>query len=308
MAMNKGLVSISVRGLCERHGEKEGIRRASELGVDAIDFSLVSRNIYNRAVPDSIYAKSDEEIYEHFKALGDYARSLRLVIGQTHGESQGLKSIPKSDELMAENLRRDILATSALGAPICVVHTVSKIFLGADADPNLMRDLNFKQFTDALPFAKEMGVNLATETFGNVMKYDCCDFFGKADEFIKGYNRIAAYNNYEFADSFGICVDTGHSNRAHPYGQPSAADVIRMCGSNVKALHLNDNDSFMDQHKVMGSGTIDWKDVFDALEEIDYKGTYNLELNLYQYGADFMDEYAAFSIKVLREMLRQREL
>ena len=306
--MSKGLVSISVRSLCERHGEKEGIRRASELGVDAIDFSLVSRNIYNREKPNSIYAKSDEEIYEHFKELGDYARSLGLIIGQTHGESQGLKSIPESDELMAENLRRDILATSALGAPICVVHTVSKIFLGADADPKLMRDLNFKQFTDALPFAKKMGVTLATETFGNVMRYDICDFFGQADEFIRGFNRIAAHNNYEFADNFGICVDTGHSNRAHPYGQPSAADVIRLCGSNVKALHLNDNDTTADQHRLLGAGNINWKDVFDALEEIDYQGTYNLEVGGGQFGIDFVPEYLAFTINVLREMLRQRGL
>ena len=40
----------------------------------------------------------------------------------------------------------------------------------------------------------KQNVILATETFGNVMRYDCCDFFGKADEFIKGFNLISAYN------------------------------------------------------------------------------------------------------------------
>ena len=304
--MNKGLISIAISALCAKYGDKGGIKRAKELGAEAIDFSLLSRELYNCAVPESIYAKSDEEIYEYFKDLGDYARSLGLVVGQTHGKSSGFKNIPEEDEIMVENIRKDILVTRALGAPICVVHTTTNIYMGANPDPQLMRDLNFQQFTRTLPYAKEQGIILATETFGDAVRHDCCDFFGQADEFIKGYNRVAAYNGYEFADNYAICVDTGHSNKAQRYGQPSPADVIRMCGKNVKALHLNDNDSFMDQHKVMGSGTIDWKDVFDALEEIDYKGNYNLELRLEQYGFDFMEEYAAFSVKVLREMLRQR--
>ena len=304
--MNKGLITLSVEAMPGRYTEKEAIKLVKDCGADGVDFSFLSRELYNCAVPDSIYAKSDEEIYEHFKALGDYARSLGLVIGQTHGKSSGFKNIPEEDEIMVENIRKDILATRALGAPICVVHTTTNIYMGANPDPQLMRELNFQQFTRTLPYAKEQGIILATETFGDAVRHACCDFFGQADEFIKGYNRVAAYNGYEFADNYAICVDTGHSNKAQRYGQPSPADVIRMCGKNVKALHLNDNDSFMDQHKVMGSGTIDWKDVFDALEEIDYKGNYNLELNLYQYGSDFMDEYAAFSVKVLREMLRQR--
>ena len=304
--MNKGLITLSVEAMPGRYTEKEAIKLVKDCGADGVDFSFLSRELYNCAVPDSIYAKSDEEIYEHFKALGDYARSLGLVIGQTHGKSSGFKNIPEEDEIMVENIRKDILATRALGAPICVVHTTTNIYMGANPDPQLMRDLNFQQFTRTLPYAKEQGIILATETFGDAVRHACCDFFGQADEFIKGYNRVAAYNGYEFADNYAICVDTGHSNKAQRYGQPSPADVIRMCGKNVKALHLNDNDSFMDQHRYPGAGTIDWKDVFDALEEIDYKGTYNLELNLYQYGSDFMDEYAAFSVKVLREMLRQR--
>ena len=304
--MNKGIITISVEAKPCRYTEKEAIKLAKDAGADGVDFSFLDRGLYNCAVPDSIYAKSDEEIYEHFKELGDYARSLGLVVGQTHGKSSGFKNIKDEDDIMVENIRRDIIATKAMGAPICVVHTTTNIYMGADPDPQLMRELNFQQFTRTLPFAKEQGIILATETFGDAVRHACCDFFGQADEFIKGYNRVAAYNSYEFADNYAICVDTGHSNKAARYGQPKPGDVIRMCGKNVKALHLNDNDSFMDQHKYPGAGTIDWNDVFNALEEINYQGNYNLELRLTQYGEDFMEEYAAFSVKVLREMLRQR--
>lgn len=306
--MNKGLISLSIHGLQDAYGEKDAIRIAKDVGAEAIDFSLMDRTLYNCANPDSIYSKSDEEIFEHFKALGDYARSIGLVVGQTHGKSSGFKNIKDEDDIMVENIRRDILATKAFGAPICVVHTTTCIYMGGDPDPKLMRDLNYDQFILTLPYAKENGIILATETFGDAVRHDCCDFFGKADEFIKGYNRIAAHNNYEFEDYLAVCADTGHSNKAQRYGQPSPADVIRMCGKNVKALHLNDNDSFTDQHKILGMGTIDWNDVFDALEEIDYKGTYNLELRLSQYGNNFLIEYSTFAIQVLNEMLRQRGL
>ena len=54
------------------------------------------------------------------------------------------------------------------------------------------------------------------------------------------------------------------------------------------------------------TGTIDWNDVFDALDEVGYHGTYNMELNLGHFGAGFELETAAFSVKLLRHMLNTR--
>ena len=79
-----------------------------------------------------------------------------------------------------------------------------------------------------------------------------------------------------------------------------------MMGKNLTCLHLNDNDTLTDQHKIPGMGTIDWNDVFDALDEIGYKGNYNMELHLPQYGDNFIVEMAEFAVKVLRHMLTER--
>ena len=54
------------------------------------------------------------------------------------------------------------------------------------------------------------------------------------------------------------------------------------------------------------SGTIDWKDTFDALDEIGYDGVYNMELGLNHFGNDFEIEEAAFSIKVMRNILKDK--
>ena len=90
------------------------------------------------------------------------------------------------------------------------------------------------------------------------------------------------------------------------FGEPTPADVIRTVGDRVKVLHLNDNDTLTDQHKMPFSGTVDWDDVFDALDEIGYDGVYNMELELEFYGRELVTDTAAFAIKVLRNYLNKR--
>ena len=109
-----------------------------------------------------------------------------------------------------------------------------------------------------------------------------------------------------YAEHFAVCVDTGHSNDAVRFGNPPPQEVIRLLGKSVVCLHLHDNDGLTDQHRIPMTGTIDWPAVFDALDEIGYQGTYNMELHLDQFGPGFEEEMAAFGIKVMRQLLRRR--
>jgi sugar phosphate isomerase/epimerase len=52
------------------------------------------------------------------------------------------------------------------------------------------------------------------------------------------------------------------------------------------------------------TGSIDWTDVMNALDEIGYCGWYNLEINLRHFGEDFAIEEAAFAVKVMRQILK----
>ena len=173
--------------------------------------------------------------------------------------------------------------------------------------------MNYEMFCRILPYAKQYGVKVATETFGDVHGGACCDFFGNIDEFIKTFDRIAAVE--DFKDYFTVCVDTGHSNKATKFNNnPNPAEVIRMLGSRVTCLHLNDNNTVGDQHLlpfVTKNGwqignTIDWDDVFLALEEIGYDGVYNMEISLNRYGEEIMPEFSAFSVLVMRNALSKR--
>ncbi len=299
--MRKIGLSTSSWQAVEKNDDKKVIGLVAKTGADAIDFSLMHQDYKNE---NSVYSKSDEEIAAYYTELKEYAESKGLFFCQTHGRITGFKNIKEEDDALIENARRDMIATKALGAPVCVIHTTTSIYMGASPDPALMHKLNFDMFTRMLPYAKQYGVKIATETFGDAVVFNACDFFGNIDEFMKGYNDIKAIDEYK--DYFTTCVDTGHSNKAVKYNNPTPANVIRTIGSDISVLHLNDNDAITDQHKTPMTGSIDWKDTLDALEEVGYNGVYNMELELRHFGNDFVFETAEFAVKVMRNILKQR--
>lgn len=305
--MNSKKVSITISAMQRMYGPKEALRIAKEIGADAVDFGLdlflQNPRPYDVRNPESIYCKSDEEIVAFFSELRAYAESLGLKICQTHGRFKGLLNDPAIDTITLENIRRDLLATSALGAPACVIHTIATPHIGPQPD-ELMYKLNLDLFTSIIPYAKEYGIKVATETFGDAETYQMCDFFGNIEHFVKGFEDVCAVE--DFKDHFTICMDTGHSNKAVLYDQPSSADVIRRLGKNITVLHLNDNNKYNDQHKIPMTGDLDWNDIMDALEEIGYDGYYNMEVNLGWFGPDMLVETAAFAIKVMKNMLNNR--
>ena len=298
------LVGISIGALQKQFGDLRALEIAKEIGADAVDFNTSNSPCWDFQIPESVYARSDTEIVTYFEALKRRADELGLVIAQTHGRLRGFRRDEAENAAILENARLDCLAAHTLGAPVCVIHSVATGLMGPETPPEEMREVNFKWFTSLLKYAKQYNVKIASETFGDSPKYGICDFFGNSDEFFTSYERICAVENNQ--DFMSICIDTGHSNKAMRFGNPTPADVIRRAGKHISVLHLNDNDTLTDQHKIPMTGCIDWNDVFDALDGVGYTGVYNMELNLEHFGKDFTVETAAFAIKVMKHLLKER--
>ena len=297
-------VSISLYPFIDKYGEFGALEAAKLAGADAVDFNLSAKRCdYRKA--DSVYSKGDEAVYNHFHSLYEKACELGIEVCMTHGRLSTFKNDDENDTAVLENARLDCIATKALGAKYCVMHGVTTCNFAPDTSPDFMHALNYSFFSQVLKFAHENDIYIATETFGDAPNFGCCDFFGNAVEFKKFFDRVRA--ECEYGDRLVMCVDTGHSNKAMRFNDnPTPANVIRMLGSEIKCLHLNDNDTFLDQHRMLGMGSIDWNDVFNALDEIGYNGVYNMELNLASLGKDFVDEYGAFAIKYLKHLLNVR--
>ena len=301
--MSKRKVSIALKDFQRLYGDMRALEMAAQLGADAADFNL---DLYQqgRGGPQALYNRSDEEITDYFEKLYRHACALGLEIFQTHGRMRIYYGDPEKDQQAIASARLDCLATKALHARYCVMHSVACSVMPPNPEPQRMRDLCFSVFRQILTFAKAYDVTVATETFGYCASRDCCDFFGNAQEFFNIYQRICREG--EADGHFAICVDTGHSNHAARFGNPPPQEMIRRAGERLACLHLHDNDGQTDQHKLPKTGTIDWEAIFDALDAVGYSGTYNMELRLGQFGRGFEVETAAFAIKLMRHMLRER--
>lgn len=297
-------VGLSTMTLQKKYGDKEAIRIAAACGADAVDFMLDMEHL-DVSKKDSIYSQGENKVTDYFKEIKAYADNLGIEICQTHGRMAGFKDKEEEDRILIQNASLDMLATKILGAPTCVLHSVTTIFMGPDCEPQRMRDLNKQMFLEILPYAKQYGVKVAMETFGDAVTYDCCDFFGNIKEFTECFCQLKEVE--EYADYITVCVDTGHSNKAMRFGNPNPADVIRSLGEQVTVLHLNDNDTFTDQHKIPMTGNINWTDVLDALEEVHFHGVYNMELLLNQFGEEFDIETAEFAVRLMKHMLKMHK-
>ena len=299
----KRKIGISTFTLQSLYGNENVFETAKKVGADCVDFNLDTGE-FDCEIPGSIYSRTDEEIIEYFSGLKRKAEQCGIEIAMTHGRMTTFKGIPEWDNRIVKNARIDCLATSVMGASVCVVHGVSNCSFPIGTDPEILRQLNFELFTSILPFARQYGIKIATETFGDAAALGCCCLFGYADEFIKTYNRICKEGGFD--DCFVTCMDTGHTHKAVRFNNPSVGDAIRQIGKSISALHLHDNNGLIDQHKIPLTGSIDWNDVFDALDEIGYNGVYNLEVVLNCFGKGIETETAEYAVKVMRNFLNSR--
>ena len=294
-------VSLSIGAFQGALGDIAALDAAKAIGLTCVDFDLLR---YDCAKAGNLYTKSEDEIASHFEAVRRHGEEIGVRIGQTHGRIKGWIYDDAHNENETKGARLDAMATRLLGTRCCVVHSVH---LGPQVAGDEHSRLNDCMFDTNLPFAKENGIKIATETFGDSRLPDGradIDFFGRKTEFINAYNKISQRNDN--APYFCTCMDTGHTNKAFRFeGQPSPQEMILALGNSIECLHLNDNDCMTDQHKMPLSGNIDWTAVLGALREVGYEGSYNMELSLERYGKslEMVTAYAEFSVKVMKNLL-----
>ena len=293
-------VSMCLYDFQVRLGDYAALDIAKEIGADGIDFGLINHDVRNAG---DLYTFGKDAVIEYYTQIKKYADDIGIAIPQTHGRLYGFGVSEADDEAFIKNSELDMIASGILGAKYCIVHTPAITWVGNDKTPEEMFELNSRLFGSILPYAKENGVKIAAETHGDSGKYQKMEFFGYPENLILGCEKIKS--ECDAGDALCVCVDTGHTNMAVRYGNPSVGDVIRSLGKKVEALHLHDNAGVRDQHKIPMTGIIDWADVFAALTEIGYSGWYNLENDVTHFGEGFELEEAKFSVKVLRQMIKR---
>ncbi len=76
------------------------------------------------------------------------------------------------------------------------------------------------------------------------------------------------------AECFGALFDFGHW---HAYSQVGLGDWFGSLGDRLLSLHLHDNGGRADEHLRLGTGSLPWREVFQALRSMDRPLDWTLE-------------------------------
>jgi sugar phosphate isomerase/epimerase len=155
---------------------------------------------------------------------------------------------------------RSIEVCGALGIPNIVVHagTYSKM------DKAEFFDKNRAFFRRLIPVMEKTGVNVLCE---NSTKANTgTGYFTNSGADMKEF--------VEFLDHplFHACWDTGHANV-----EGNQYEEILALGSDLYALHINDNRGSQDEHLLPFLGTMNLDEILHALIDGNYKGYFTFE-------------------------------
>ena len=285
-------IGISCKNAVKRYGLDRAFELIKKSGFDAVDFGLDQYSLKN-----PVYMGSDDEFESHFDAIKRKAQEYELTISQTHGRcGTYFPEDEEHNETVDKLTERDLKATSVLGAPACVIHFINSSRWDKQT-PELMHRVCGEMFDKFVPFAEKYKTCIALETFGaaRIKGARIRDFFADPAEFKFQFDRL----NTKYKT---MCVDTGHTHEAGSFWVPPAEEMIRILGKDISILHLHDNSGHWDDHLLPGMGSINWPSVFDALDDIGYKGVYNFEIKIHFSGI-MMEEYIGFAGKYLRKFV-----
>ncbi len=75
----------------------------------------------------------------------------------------------------------------------------------------------------------------------------------------------------QISDAF-FCFDSNHSLK------DTNAEIIRVMGERIIALHISDYDFIDERHLLPGEGKNNWQEIMKELEDVGYSGTWNYEI------------------------------
>ncbi len=232
----------------------------SDIGYMALDLCIAN------VEKDEYYLVSTDEAIELARAEKKRLEALGMYVNQVHGPWK----YPPRDGTVAEretlfnHCFRNILVTHFVGAKYMVMHPIMPF--GAETMPPEKRLENYlinKEFFRRLAGpARDYGViicieNMPMKEFGIAKPTEVA-------ELVRDLND----------ENIKMCLDTGH---VALLPDTDIVKEIYECGDIIKALHIHDNKSVLDDHTFPYFGDIDWAGVCKALKDIGFDGVFSLE-------------------------------
>lgn len=254
-------LSTETGTLRRRFDDKTAIRYIKEAGFDSFDYSFC----YMLDQPEKDILADDylERAYD----LKAYMNEIGIECNQAHAplDFRHTDEISLNDMKYRRNVRA-IEVASILGADNIIIHPLGSA---------LRSELDFLEYNTAylrsyIPYCEKYKMHIAVE---NINTYD----WNRRSIGIPGFTtpeEIVSWVENLGSKWFNICVDVGHSALT---GIEPEDMISAMNNSQLKALHIHDNNRLKDQHLLPYEGDFNWDNIAAALRKIDYKGDFTLE-------------------------------
>ena len=155
--------------------------------------------------------------------------------------------------------KRTIEACAMLGVPHTVIHAA-----GCGPDEGEFRRRNIAFYRLFADDAEKYGVDILTENSAEAWN---------PEYFLRTGRETRAFVEEAGIPRLHINWDTGHGN---VQGCDQYTDILDM-GSELRALHIQDNDGRADAHLMPLSGTTNFDDVIRGLIDSGYQGDFTFE-------------------------------
>ncbi len=126
-------------------------------------------------------------------------------------------------------------------------------------DKKSLIELSRQAMMELSTFNESYGVDLLIENVGN------------STASIFNFEEYVSFLN-DLPETMKYILDVGHANIT----KWDIPKLIKQLGPRLKAFHFNDNDGEKDIHLAIGEGTVNWKEVFEAIRK--EKRSYDLIL------------------------------
>ena len=262
------------------------LRMAYNAGFRTVDVPLCHE------YEDFITSKDNWEYV--IKELKEEADKLGMTFNQSHLPYYNFFNVPPSEfQYHEENIRRGIIASGILGVKWGVLHP-SSIFFGEGLSMKKeMFEKNMEYFKPKLELAAQYNTGIALENMGR-------NNYSNERELIELVRALKEPYSTDTART-GICWDFGHANISKLDQRKS----LRNAGDLLKALHVDDNNSWNDYHHFPFQGNVPWLELMRILKEIGYSGDMTLEVNPpYNCTDDFIMTMGIHSYKTAEYLVK----
>ena len=201
-----------------------------------------------------------EDYLKYFEAIGAQAEKLGVKLVQAHSPMG--KPLAEDNAAFIADTARCVEACGTWGIPNHVVH--SGYTPGLTVQETYARNKEF--YAPLLECAEKYNVNILVENF-NKMHVEGLYWIDNAPDLL----GMVEYVNHPL---FHAVWDVGHANMQ----EMPQDEALRMLGSHIRALHIQDNMGDRDSHLTPFLGTLSLDAVMNGLLDIGYNGYFTFEV------------------------------